>query len=452
LLALIQTTFMRSVVSLAAVLVLLAPVAPARAGLYFSGEALAELPSQWRGFLLDQRSLRNIAVKSVAGGSANTLRPRYQDTARKLEAASRNRPLSAEESADLGALYIRLGETDRAINVLRLAQGRHADHFRIAANLGTAWQVHGDLAQAATALQQAVRLAPGKLERAEQLQLKLVRLRQRQGSAKEALDDLFDIHYISARASYEPGRVAAAERKKLPADAVALTQQLALWLPADGRLLWQLAELAGALGDVRTSAAIMDGCVNEFGMHNPDLRRHRQAARAAAGDLAAAPLLPADKLKIAHQEHAGGLRARSKRPLLVKADQDALPEIQIDGVTWVPWSVFGETILDRKFHPGFPRYLQELNGKQVALNGFMQPLAEDRDLGSFMLIENPVGCWYCEMPDMTGILLVQLPAGQTADFTRGPIKVTGTLKLNASDPENFLYTITLAKVVAETGG
>ena len=32
-----------------------APV-PCRAGLYYSGETIADLPSQWRGYLLDQRA------------------------------------------------------------------------------------------------------------------------------------------------------------------------------------------------------------------------------------------------------------------------------------------------------------------------------------------------------------------------------------------------------------
>ena len=57
-----------------------------------------------------------------------------------------------------------------------------------------------------------------------------------------------------------------AERKKLPANAVAVVQQLALWLPADGRLLWQLGELANVHGDVRTAAAILEGCVTELAL------------------------------------------------------------------------------------------------------------------------------------------------------------------------------------------
>ena len=76
----------------------------------------------------------------------------------------------------------------------------------------------------------------------------------------------------------------------------------------------------------------------------------------------------------------------------------------------------------------------------------MQPLGEDLESGSFMLIEYPVGCWYCEMPEITGIVFVELPAGKTHSLSRSLMKVTGTLTLNATDPENFLYTITKAKV------
>src|SRR5439155_7726041 len=141
---------------------------------------------------------------------------------------------------DLGALYVRLGESARAVEVLRAAHREHRQHFRIAANLGTAWQLQGDLEQAAQALQEAVRLAPGKLEKAEEYQLKLVRLRQREPKAAQNLDDLFGIRFVGETGEYEPGKLAAAEGKKLPSDAAALTQQLALWLPADGRLLWQL--------------------------------------------------------------------------------------------------------------------------------------------------------------------------------------------------------------------
>jgi tetratricopeptide (TPR) repeat protein len=426
-------------------LALLLLVPGARAGLYYSGESFADLPSQWRGFLLDQRTLRNIALQPVPGGRPNAARARYEEEAARLEKKGRAK-LTADELADLGAVYVRVGEVGKAVDVLRDAQRAHPSHFRIVANLGTAWQLQGDLEQAATCLEQAVRLAPGKLQKAEEYQLKLVRLRRAEGPGQQDLDDLFGSRYQGPGGKYAVGKIDEAERKKLPADAAAVLQQLALFLPADGRLLWQLAELANATGDVRTAASIMDGCVSDFGMRHPQLRAHRQLVRAEADEQGRQAAAAGPDARATHEGHVGGMKPRSRRPLVVKFEDDALPPIDPKGVNPLPWSVLGQTTLDKKYRPTFVKYLQELNGKQVSLEGYVQPLGEDLDLTSFMLIENPVGCWYCEMPDVTGIVLVELPAGQTKTCTRGRVKVAGTLKLNSNDPENFLYTVAGAKV------
>jgi hypothetical protein len=436
---------MKTLFVAAAALVLLAWSAPAPAGLYYSGEQIAELPSQWRGFLVDQRALRNIAVKPTAKTAPSPLRIRYEEAIANLEKVGRQRKLTADEEADLGALYLRHGDLGKAVELLRSAQREYPSHFRIVANLGTAWQLQGELGQAEACLQQAVRLAPGKLQKAEECQLKLVRLRQRQKDAQE-LDDLFGLHYEGEKDRYEPGRLAEAQRKKLPSDAVALVQQLALWLPADGRLLWQLAELANVHGDVKTAAAIMDGCVTEFGLHAPELRRHRQLLRAAADELARNAAPTGASPRTAHEGHAGVMRPRSKRPLLSQLHVDNLPPISATGVNPLPWAVLAETTVDRSYRPTFAKYLHELDGKQITLSGYMQPLGEDLELATFMLIEYPVGCWFCEMPEITGIVLVELAAGKTASYTRSPVKVVGQLSLNGDDPENFLYTVRKAKV------
>ncbi len=418
----------------AVVILLLAWTASgARAGLYYSGESLAELPSQWRGFLLDQRALRNAAAKPAFGVPANPLRSEYEAAQTRLEQARRQRPLKADELADLGALYVRLGEAGKAVELLRAAHREHPTHFHIAANLGTAWQLQGDLSQAAIALAEAVRLAPAKARKAEEYHLKLVRLRAK-GSG-QGLDDLFGVRFVNDKGKYEPGKLAMAQRQKVPAEAAAIVQQLALWLPADGPLLWQLAELAGVHGDVKMSAAIMDGCVTEFGMNSRELREHRRLARAAA-----------ESGTTAHESHLDGLKTKSRRPLLGRLNLAELPPIKLDGVNALPWAVLGETLVSRDFKPTFPKYLKELDGKTVSVSGFMRPLNADAEVGSFMLIEYPVGCWYCEVPDVTGILFVELPKGKVVGVNRGLVKITGTLSLNAADPEDFLYTIRQAKV------
>jgi hypothetical protein len=427
-----------------AVLILLLSPAAARAGLHYSGEPIAELPSQWRGFLLDQRQLRGIAVKPTGSNPASPARLRYEEEAVKLAKLARERALTADEAANLGAMYVRLGDIARAIEVLRPAQRDNPAHYHLAANLGTAWHLNGDFNQAAALLQTAVKLAPGKYQKAEELHLKLVRQRAREEKGAQGLDDLFGIKYVGESGKHEPGKLAAEQRKKLPSDAAAQLQLLALWLPHDGRLLWQLAELASAHGDVATAAAIMDGCVTEFGLRSEELREHRQAVRAEADARAANPT-PTDKTE--HGGHAGLLKTKSSRPLVHKLDQTALPPIDPKGVNAIPWSVVTDTVLDRKYHPTFAKYLKDLDGKQVQLNGYMQPLGEDEVVNKFLFVEYPIGCWFCEMPELTGIVLVELPKDKSRGYTRKMLRVTGKLILNSDDPENYLYRLREAKTV-----
>ncbi|HJZ55107.1 MAG TPA: tetratricopeptide repeat protein [Gemmataceae bacterium] len=422
-----------------AALLVLSPLA--RAGLHYSGETTAELPSRWRGFLIDHRSLRSAGFEKPGNLPPSPLRDDYLAAAKKLEQAATTRLLTADELADLGALYVRLGRSEKAVELLRPAARQFPDHFRIAANLGTAWQLAGDLEQAAIHLEDAVRLAPESLREAERYHLKLVRLRLKEGRAAakpEAVDDLFGVKYVGESGSPEPGKIAASEMKKLPPNAAAIIQQLALWLPADGRLLWQAGELANAYGDVRTAGAILDGCVTEFGMLSPDLRKRRPIYRAAADELAKIP---------DHDQHRGTLAFKSPRPLLKTLDESTLPPIRPDRPTPLGWRVLGATVLGEG-KPAFPKYLDRLDGKPVTMLGYMQPVGRETRAGGFLLLEYPVGCWFCETPEPTGLLSVELKTGTQVELRKGLVKVTGTLGLNRDDPESFLFHITDATVSA----
>jgi tetratricopeptide (TPR) repeat protein len=427
---------MRHIRGIVAVVPFLLFCSAAEAGLYFSGEQLAELPSQWRGFLKDQKTLRAIAIKPAPGRPASPARERYVNAAAKLEATAKQRRLSGDEKADLGAIYVRLGEPNKAVSLLREAQREHPKHFAIAANLGTALQLVGDLKQASFALQEAVALAPEKQRKAEQLHLKLVRLRlQKKGLAE--LEELLGVRWIANDGAYVPGQLMTSEREKLPSDCIALLQQLALWLPADGPVLWQLAELANMHSDFSTAAGMMEGCITQFGMQSKELTRKRQLTQEA---------VEARAEKGEHDNKSNTFEPRSKQPLLARLDAPPLPPINPTGMNVLPWSVISETIVDRKFKPSFAQHLKELDGKQVSLTGFIQPLDAEQDLTMFMFIENPVGCWYCEMPEPTEIVFVELPTGRTTPYTNVMVRVTGRLMLNTNDPEEFLYTIRDAKV------
>lgn len=410
----------------------------AEGGLYCSKETVAELPCRWRGLLNDLRMLRNTAVRPANGVPLSPLRETYEAEVRRLQEARRSGKLTADEYADLGALLIRLGEIEPALDALREGQRLYPAHFAIAANLGTAWQLYGDLHQAAEALRLAVELAPETFRPVEELHLRLVESRRREPPGLQTPDDLIGINFLEGE--FQPGTHDNGRLAKLPKDAVAQVQRLALALPNDPRLLWLVGEMANAYGDVRIAAEVFELCVSQYGLSHPVLRERRLAARTAVARLRT------DRAD--HERHQVRFQPKSRRALLVRTfDPSLLPPIDPQGLNPLPWGLLAETEVDRHFRPTFPKHLKDLQDRRVVLHGFMQPLSEEAELAIFLLIEYPTGCWYCEMPEMTGIVLVELSDGNAVSYTRSQVKVTGRLVLNATDPEGFLYTIKEARVV-----
>src|SRR5690349_11988778 len=113
----------------------------ARAGIYSSEERFAELPSSWKGFLADLRALRVLAQPPTPQTPPSSLRQHYTSAAERLVKESKSRTLTADEAADLGALYLRLNKLDAALAVLREAVQKHPQHFALHANLGAAWHL-----------------------------------------------------------------------------------------------------------------------------------------------------------------------------------------------------------------------------------------------------------------------------------------------------------------------
>lgn len=417
-----------------------------QAGLYCSLEKFADLPAQWRGFLLDQRSLRLAGRTPRPGELASPIRQRYLDLVESL----RKKPhLDPAELADLGAAYVRLGEPEKAIELLQDAVRRERHDYRLWANLGTAYQNFGTLDRAADCLREAVRLVPGKHFQAEKLHLRLVQERLRAAARGKndpgaaGLDDLFGVRFASANGTYRTGAIPPDEFRKLPARSVAVVQQLALWLPADPALLWHLAELANAYGDVRNAAAMMDGCVVEFNLAHPDLRKRRLLLREAADSLPRAGLGSRETHK---NEHGGKLVFKSRKPLLANLNETLLQPVDPEGINPLPWDLVGTTTVDERYQPTFPKHLQALKGHEVEMTGFMYPLRPDRPGRAFLFLEFPVGCWFCEMPETTSIVHVVLPEGETTDHRRDLLRIRGRLELNPDDPEDFLYRLRDARI------
>lgn len=211
-----------------------------------------------------------------------------------------------EDEVNLSAYLIWLNRPREAVELLEpLARGEQRGNFMLLANLATAYELAGQPERVADYLQQArdhwPTEAPGFtkdqlkfLREVERYQLKLVLLRKAEAArqpagarhAAEDVDRLFgDIEaparFVGDSGHYEPGKLAAKERARLPKNALAIVQQLLLWFPNDTRLYWLLGELLNADGQIADAYAVMEQCVNARRYDAVVLKEHRRVLQEA---------------------------------------------------------------------------------------------------------------------------------------------------------------------------
>jgi hypothetical protein len=397
-------------------------VHPANAGLQLSLEQPAQYPVAWRGYLLDLKVLRSCVSPGQLGSnrSAGPLREWYVQAALDLQSKAKQAPLGADQLADLGALHLRLGDVQQALDVLRPACREHGQHFAVMMNTAVAWFVTGDLAQAESTAEEACELADKAQQPSAKLFLRLCQVRRAEPRNSTVLDALFPSK--DGKPAYPP-------------DALALLQELCATLPSDARLLWQLAEVAHAEGYQRVAKNILDGCVTELGITSEAAREQRKAWTTA---------LDAAERSGEHQSKSEP-QSFAKRLLPKRFDPNQLPEIQADKFNPLPWAALDETTIGKGFAVKFLKYVEQLDGLPIRMTGSMQPLNTD-SAAAFYLLEYPIGCWFCELPGPLQIMDVELADGVTTTYRPGVVVVEGTLQLNRTDPERLLFRCVEARV------
>lgn len=283
-------------------LALLCCVPSGRAGVYSTNEKPLETsfqPAADKALAADPFSLALDEVMELPDTVRNTERRRKALARRdELQAKVDGDPENIADRVNLSAYQIRLGEPDKAIQALEgTARGSGRNHFMVLANLATAYQALGDpqsLQRADDYLQTALAVWPREwpglskeqlewYKECEKLQMKLLRGRRKElatqgGKAQppETVDDLFGVKFVGEDGNYQAGTIAAAERAKLPGDALGQVQQLMLSMPQDGRVYWLLGELLNAQGDIENARKVLDQCSDSRRINAVELRQHRQ--------------------------------------------------------------------------------------------------------------------------------------------------------------------------------
>jgi hypothetical protein len=262
--------------------------------------------------LLDERlNASNPAVPDVQkleGKDVTTYRGRLRG--RIAERLPRVESLSPADLSGLASDLLRVGRDRDALNVLEPRKRDRMPDFRVIATLAHVHATRGEWDEALRWHGLALFDCPFPddlpgttpeqrkwLEKVERdYYHRWLRFRQQESTRREPpesqnVDPLFPaagsepVRFVNEQGEYEPGKLAAAERAKLPPDAIAIVQQLLLWSPGDTRLLWLLGELFAADGRFEEADRVFDDCTWGRGFTNRRiLMEHRRAVADAAAE------------------------------------------------------------------------------------------------------------------------------------------------------------------------
>lgn len=104
--------------------------------------------------------------------------------------------------------------------------------------------------------------------------------------------------------------------------------------------------------------------------------------------------------------------------------------------------VFDETFGIDIEKPVLNPIVRTLEGKEIAVEGYIIPLTGKIEQSHFMLSRYPQSmCFFCGKAGPESAAQVFTKGGKKIAFTDKKIKVKGTLRINVTDITNLLYTL-----------
>lgn len=111
-----------------------------------------------------------------------------------------------------------------------------------------------------------------------------------------------------------------------------------------------------------------------------------------------------------------------------------------DGYQAITWKMIGGFRFDEKVP--LPQEVKDLNGKKVALVGFMYPSKEYEDIHEFLLVESMWTCCFGEPPQVTQVVKTKLdPEAPGLWVMTTPIIVHGTFHVEVEKDEGWIIGV-----------
>jgi hypothetical protein len=226
----------------------------------------------------------------------NSVRKQVLARVKELEDKAKAEGLEQLERVYLSAYYIRLERAEDAVTLLE-AVPRDQRDFMVLGNLSAAHDAAGRLDRAEAYLAESLASWPRvfigltgiqltALARSERLNHALLQIRLRESMEQkrgpmEPYPLFPGVRFVGPTGTYEAGLLHSAQWSRVPADALALVEQLVLWMPHDNRLYWLLAELVNAGGDYLTAYVMLDDLSYRRNYRPDQLKAHREILREA---------------------------------------------------------------------------------------------------------------------------------------------------------------------------
>lgn len=109
------------------------------------------------------------------------------------------------------------------------------------------------------------------------------------------------------------------------------------------------------------------------------------------------------------------------------------------GYSRVHWQVLGG--FRYSVHEPLPAEVTRWDAKQVALVGYMLPVAQTRGAKSFLLVESLWGCCFGAVPDMNQVIDVHVSGSEGVDYRSDPVMVSGVLEVGEKLEEGAVVSV-----------
>jgi hypothetical protein len=98
--------------------------------------------------------------------------------------------------------------------------------------------------------------------------------------------------------------------------------------------------------------------------------------------------------------------------------------------------------------PIFSTETKKLAGKKITLPGYLVPFTEGRKSKKFMLSSLPLNaCFFCGVGGPETV--AEIHSTKEVAYTDKPVEISGTLRLNDSNPDQMIYIIENAEMLGE---